>query len=228
MSGPRRLLGALIRVAALLAAQALVLLVVSVILPGGESLSFEAAVLVAAVLAVINAVLWPILTRLALPLTILTFGLGSLVLSAGAVALAFYVVDGRSPPFGADLAIAFALSLVTILVAPLLDVDGDAYHMRVVRRRVRRARGRNRTDVPGVILFEIDGLGEAVLREAVRDGRAPTIARWLAAGSHRILGWECDLSSQTGASQAGILLGSNEDIPAFRWVEKERGRLMTC
>src|SRR5207247_5404851 len=39
--------------------------------------------------------------------------------------------------------------------------------------------------------------------------------------------WETDLSSQTGASQAGILLGSNEDIPAFRWVEKETGRMMT-
>ena len=36
--------------------------------------------------------------------------------------------------------------------------------------------------------------------------------------------WETDLSSQTGASQAGILLGSNDDIPAFRWVEKETGR----
>ena len=34
--------------------------------------------------------------------------------------------------------------------------------------------------------------------------------------------------AQTGASQAGILLGSNEDIPAFRWVEKETGRVMTC
>src|SRR5205823_6883540 len=34
--------------------------------------------------------------------------------------------------------------------------------------------------------------------------------------------------SRTGASQAGILLGSNDDIPACRWVEKESGRLMTC
>jgi len=41
-------------------------------------------------------------------------------------------------------------------------------------------------------------------------------------------GWETDLSSQTGASQAGILLGSNHDIPAFRWVEKETGTMMTC
>ena len=45
---------------------------------------------------------------------------------------------------------------------------------------------------------------------------------------HRLVEWETDLSSQTGASQAGILLGSNEDIPAFRWVEKETGLMMAC
>ena len=112
-----------------------------------------------------------------------------------------------------------------MLVAPLLDVDGDARHLRVVRRRVRRTRRDNHTDVPGVILFEIDGLGEGVLREAIRDGHVPTIARWLLGRrSHRLLGWECDLSSQTGASQAGLLLGSNWDMPAFRWYEKESGR----
>ena len=54
------------------------------------------------------------------------------------------------------------------------------------------------------------------------------MARWLEEGSHVLTGWETDLSSQTGASQAGILLGSNEDIPAFRWVEKETGRVIAC
>jgi hypothetical protein len=62
----------------------------------------------------------------------------------------------------------------------------------------------------------------------MRDGNAPTMARWLTEGTHRFMEWETDLSSQTGASQAGILLGSNEDIPAFRWVEKETGTMMTC
>ena len=46
------------------------------------------------------------------------------------------------------------------------------------------------------------------------------------AGSHRLTEWETDLSSQTGASQAGILLGNNEDIPAFRWADKETGKLI--
>jgi uncharacterized membrane protein YvlD (DUF360 family) len=210
----------------MLVVEALTLIVMTALLPGLESLSLDAALLVAGAMAIINAVLWPVLIRIALPLTILTFGLGSLLLSAGTVALAFYAVDGKTPPFGVDVAIAFGLALVSMLVAPLLDLDGDARHLRIVRRRVRRVRRENQTHVPGVILFEIDGLGEGVLRDAVRDGHVPTIARWLSDGSHRMLGWECDLSSQTGASQAGLLIGSNWDMPAFRWYEKESGRTM--
>jgi uncharacterized membrane protein YvlD (DUF360 family) len=224
LSNVRALLGLCLRTAAMLVVQALVLVAMTALLSGRDTLSFDAAILVAAVMAVINALLWPLVIRVALPLTIVTFGLGSLALSAGMVALAFYAVDGKTPSFWTDVAIAFGLALVSMLVAPLLDVDGDARHLRIVRRRVKRTRRQNHTDVPGVILFEIDGLGEKVLREAIRDGHTPTIARWLSDGSHRMLGWECDLSSQTGASQAGLLLGSNWDMPAFRWYEKESGR----
>ncbi len=62
----------------------------------------------------------------------------------------------------------------------------------------------------------------------MRDGSAPNMARWIAEDGYRMAEWEPDLSSQTGASQAGILLGSNDDIPAFRWVEKESKRMMVC
>jgi uncharacterized membrane protein YvlD (DUF360 family) len=226
MKSGRRLFGLIFRVTLLLVIQGLVILALAAILPGVQTPSFAAAVLVAATMALINAVLWPIVIRIALPLTVFTFGLGSLVFSAGTVALGFYVVDGTSIPIGSDLLIAIAMALVSMLIAPLLDVDGDAQHLRVVRRRVRHGRKDNRSDVPGVILFEIDGLGETILREAVRDGHVPTIARWLSEGTHKVLGWECDLSSQTGASQAGLLLGSNWDMPAFRWYEKESGRTM--
>jgi uncharacterized membrane protein YvlD (DUF360 family) len=222
----RQLLGLVLRLVILLLIEGLVILALAALLPSVKTPSFQAAVLVAAVMALINALLWPIVIRIALPLTVFTFGLGSLVFSAGTVALGFYVVDGTSIPIGGDLLIALAMALVSMLIAPLLDVDGDAQHLRVVRRRVRRRRKDNRTDVPGVILFEIDGLGEAILREAVRDGHVPTIARWLSEGTHKVLGWECDLSSQTGASQAGLLLGSNWDMPAFRWYEKESGRTL--
>jgi hypothetical protein len=98
-----------------------------------------------------------------------------------------------------------------------------------VTRRVARRQGIEApTDVPGIVFLEIDGLAAPVLRRAMRDGSAPNMARWIAGDGYKLTEWEPDLSSQTGASQAGILLGSNEDIPAFRWVEKESGTLVSC
>ena len=124
-------------------------------------------------------------------------------------------------------------ALVISAISTALEVvagtnDDDAYTIRVIQRIARRSGERVETDVPGILYLEIDGLAKPVLQRAMRDGNAPTMARWLADDSHRFLEWETDLSSQTGASQAGILLGSNEDIPAFRWVEKERGIMMAC
>ena len=58
------------------------------------------------------------------------------------------------------------------------------------------------------VFLEIDGLALPVLRRAMRDGSAPNMARWVAEEGYQLSGWETDLSSQTGASQAGILLGS--------------------
>ena len=78
--------------------------------------------------------------------------------------------------------------------------------------------------MPGVYFLEIDGLAHDVIRRALRDGHLPTLARWVRDGTHRLLPWETDWSSQTGACQAGLLHGSNDDMPAFRWWEKEHGR----
>ena len=95
--------------------------------------------------------------------------------------------------------------------------------LRSIRRVVKRqGREIQHSDVPGVFFLEIDGLAEPVLRRAITNGHCPTMARWMQDGSHRIIGWECDLSSQTSASQAGLLLGSNDGIPAFRWYERDR------
>jgi uncharacterized membrane protein YvlD (DUF360 family) len=226
VSTVRRAVGFAARAAVMLVIDGLLLWGLAQTGIGNYAPSFGEAVLTAAVIALLNAVLWPILTRLALPFTLLTLGLGSLVLNALVIELAFDLLHDHTLNFWAALLVAAVLAVASMLVSPLLDFDGDAYHLRVVRRRVRRGRKRNQTDVPGVVLFEFDGLGEQVLREAARDGYAPTIASWLEQGSHRIVGWECDLSSQTGASQAGLLLGSNWDMPAFRWYEKETGRTL--
>ena len=49
-----------------------------------------------------------------------------------------------------------------------------------------------------------------------------------ARASYRLSGWEALLPPTTPASQAGILHGNNDGIPAFRWYEKGPGRIMVA
>jgi hypothetical protein len=78
----------------------------------------------------------------------------------------------------------------------------------------------------GVLVIQLDGVSATTLERALGRGLMPTIARWLDSGTHRLVEWECGVPSQTSSSQAGILYGRNDDIPGFRWYEKDRRRLM--
>jgi hypothetical protein len=82
------------------------------------------------------------------------------------------------------------------------------------------------SDVPGFLFLEIDGMSELLLCRAMDEGHVPTMKRWVDQGSHQVLGWETDFSAQTGAMQTGILLGNYTDIPAYRWWDREKGRIV--
>ena len=197
--------------------------------PESGSTAIWGALLVAAVVAALNAVIPPVLAALRLPATLVLGFLLVLVADAGILLATDALTDGilRVDGFGWALLAALVVAAVSVVLAVLLGTD-DMASIRIAQRIARRQGIIARTDVPGIVFLEIDGLALPVLRRAMRDGNAPTMARWLAEDTHRLAEWETDLSSQTGASQAGILLGSNEDISAFRWVEKETGTMLTC
>jgi uncharacterized membrane protein YvlD (DUF360 family) len=209
----------------LVAATALVAL--AEVLPNVELGREWAAPAAAVLIGLVNALAWPLLVRLALPFTVLTLGLGALALN-GAVVVG---VAALLPGFAvgglvSGMVVALGLTAATTLLSAVFALDDDDERFAAAAvRRARRGRGTGRPhDVPGILFLEIDGLAVEVLRRALRDGDAPTLARWLREGRHRLVGWETDWSSQTGAMQAGLLHGDNDDIPAFRWWEKDRGR----
>jgi uncharacterized membrane protein YvlD (DUF360 family) len=207
------------------------LLVAAWVVPGAAVNDFGGALAAAAAIAVLNAFVPPLLAALRLPLMLLT-GLVLILIADALMLLAADSItdhDLEIDSFWSALGVAFVASAVTVVLDVVLGTnDDDTYTMRVIQRIARRSGERVVTDAPGIVFLEIDGLALPVLQRAMRDGNAPNMARWVAEGSHRFAEWETDLSSQTGASQAGILLGSNDDIPAFRWVEKETAKLMAC
>ena len=206
------------------------LLVATKLVPGASDSTFRAALAVAVALAVLNAVLPPVVAALRLPFTALLGFLLVLALDAVMLLVADHVSKGLSiDSFWSALGVALAAAAVGVVLSVLFGTnDDDVYSLRVVQRIARRSGERVVTDTPGIVFLEIDGLALPVLQGAMRAGHAPTLARWLEDGTHRLAEWEPDLSSQTGASQAGILLGSNDGIVAFRWVEKERQAVIAC
>jgi uncharacterized membrane protein YvlD (DUF360 family) len=210
---------------------AFALLVAASVVPGASIGNFRNALAAAAAIAVLNAVIPPVVAALRIPLMALLGFFVVLALDAALLLLADNITGGdlTIDSFWAAVGVALVAAAVGVVLNIVLGTnDDDTYTFRVIQRIARRANDRIETDRPGIVFLEIDGLALPVLQRAMRAGSAPTMSRWLMDGTHRLAEWETDLSSQTGASQAGILLGSNDDIPAFRWVEKETARLVVC
>jgi hypothetical protein len=104
-----------------------------------------------------------------------------------------------------------------------LSLDEDNLFDRMVIRRMVSKRGKPiSTDVPGFLYLEIDGLSEMLLCRAIDEGLAPTMKRWIDEGTHQVLGWETDFSSQTGAMQTVFYEITPIYPPLAGGIEKEK------
>ena len=157
---------------------ALAILAAGWLLPNLSVEGIGGALLVAVVIAAVNAVVPPLLAAIRLPYTVAVTFLLVLAADAGALMIADAVTEGAIKVGGFFDALVAALLIAA--VTTILDVivganDDDAYSLRVTHRLARRAKDRIETDTPGIVYLEIDGLAFPVLQRAMRDGNAP---RW--------------------------------------------------
>lgn len=90
------------------------------------------------------------------------------------------------------------------------------------KERLSRPKGRR-----GFVGIQIDGLSYPHLKEALERGYLPHVARHLRRG-YVLREWRAGLPSTTPAAQGALFYGDDGGIPAFRWFEKESGRLLSC
>ncbi|MFE4549588.1 MULTISPECIES: alkaline phosphatase family protein [unclassified Streptomyces] len=187
----------------------------------------------AGVFGLLSSLVWPLLVRALLLVPALILGLLVFFLNGSLLLLALRINPSGQSEAAPETAVVVAavMSAVASATGGALAVrDDDAYRRRLYRlaaRRRGRSDGHRGPSSPGVVFVQLDGVGHDVLEEAVGRGLMPTVARWLGT-THRLTPWRTDWSSQTGASQLGILHGSNHDVPAFRWYEKESHEVMVC
>ncbi|WP_370673348.1 phage holin family protein, partial [Streptomyces sp. DvalAA-14] len=205
--------------------------------PGGDSPTRIAltAGAGAGAFGLLSALVWPLLVRALLLVPALLLGALVFFLNGSLLLIALRLVpDGRGQVAPATaVVIAAVMSATSSATSTALAVRDDAAYGRRLARLA--GRGRRHADdpplptTPGTVFLQLDGVGHDVLHDALTSSppAMPTVAHWLG-GTHRLVPWRTDWSSQTGASQLAILHGSNHDVPAFRWYEKETGQVMVC
>ncbi|WP_434599129.1 phage holin family protein [Streptomyces sp. A5-4] len=240
----RRAGGTLLRVIAVWAVSTLTMLALAGILPDfqlraddDDSITRIAltAVWGAGAFGLLGALVWPVAVRALLLVPALVLGVLVFFLNGSLLLIALRLIpDGRgeSDPQTAVVVAAVMSAVASATSGALAVRDDDAYRRRISRlaqrRRRRQGADDGRTGLPGTVFLQLDGVGHDVLLRAAAAGLMPTVAQWLDGSepSHRLIPWRTDWSSQTGASQLGILHGSNHDVPAFRWYEKETGEIL--
>ncbi|ORT54849.1 phage holin family protein [Streptomyces sp. CB03238] len=232
--------GALLRIVVVWAVSTLTILALAGLLPDfqlqsddGDSITRTAVTAAwgAGAFGLLSALVWPLVVRALLLVPALVLGLLAFFLNGSLLLVALWLIpDGRgeADPENA-VVVAAVMSAVASATSTALAVrDDNAYRRRLYRlagRRHSRPPAPGPGSPPGTVFLQLDGVGPRVLRDAVADGVMPTVAAWLGS-THRLTPWRTDWSSQTGASQLAILHGTNHDVPAFRWYEKDAGRLM--
>lgn len=214
---------------------AVVLVLADLVLPGFrltriDSATFlgniPSALILAVVFGALNAVLWPLFLRAMMWVGPALLFIGVFFASWLLMLLSITLVPVARFDGPLDTTIlALVLSATTSVASGAMAARRDSTYRTMVVRRHRNARGKAAAqfDSPGLVCIQLDGLGHDVLVRAMASGVAPTLAGLVRSGSHTIVPWHTDWSSQTGASQLGILHGSNHNVPAFRWLDKTTG-----
>lgn len=201
--------------------------ITALIVPGISVGSLLAATLAVLWITLFNALIRPVVLAVIAPWSLILMGVAVLVLQFGV----FLVVARWSPGVRLDNVLAaivasFVFALVNTTLTAILGIDRGGSYFGYLAQALRAKRAGPARTEPGVVILQIDGLAYPILAARVRAGSVNTMAGWVRSHSHKLSRWDALLPTMTSAAQLGILHGTNDGIPAFRWFERDRQKLM--
>jgi hypothetical protein len=179
-----------------------------------------------AVAGLLGLVFRPVLVRAATRIGWIAVVLAGLVGQAVLVYGAIWIVPGISATFWSAFWTSWIVAGIATAAAWLGTAGtDDAFTASLLRRRVERTPVAD-PEVDGVVFVQLDGVAFPVLRWAIQAGRVQIMRRWVTSGNYVLREWTAQLPCTTPASQLGILHGTVAGVPAFRWYDRELGRVL--
>jgi uncharacterized membrane protein YvlD (DUF360 family) len=205
----------------------LALLLTAVLLPGFTYTSLWPLVAAAAVTGVVGAIVRPVLVHISALIGWIAVGLATIFGQAVVMQLALNVVPGASfESFWTAVAAAWvAAAFGTLLVWILSAGTDESFVASLLRIRPGKI---SDPSIDGVLFLQLDGVSYPVMQWALTSGTMPTLRRWVDAGSHTVHEWIVQMPCTTPASQQAILQGTAAGVPAFRWYDRELGRVLVA
>ncbi|MBV9579204.1 MAG: phage holin family protein [Chloroflexi bacterium] len=199
----------------------------ALIVPGLHVDTFAAAVGAVILMTIFNAVVRSVLLALVTPFSLILTGVLVIVLQIFAfLVVAQWVPGVRVDGIGSALVGSLIYAMIDTILTSVLGADrGGTYYTHLIRALLVEI-GSPPSIRPGLVIIQIDGLAYPILAGRIRAGSVNTMADWVRDRTHKLSRWEALLPSMTSGSQAGILHGNNDGIPAFRWYERDRRHLM--
>ena len=202
-------------------------LLTAALLPGIHVDRLLDGVIVVIAMALLNAILRPAVLAIVVPRSLILTAVAVILIQILVFLFAANVEPGvHINGFLTALVGSFVYAIINTIITAVLGVDsGDSFYGLLIQSLLLK-RAAPKSDQPGLVIVQIDGLAHPILAGRMRAGSVNTMAGWVRSGTHRLERWEAILPSMTSASQAGILHGNNDGIPAFRWYERDRQHLM--
>ena len=203
----------------------LALLLTAALLPGFTHDSWTPLLLAAAVTGVVGAIVRPVLVGLSSLIGWVAVALATVFGQALVMYLALYFVPGASfDSFWTAVAAAWiAAAFGTILAWVLSAGTDESFAASLLRIRASEVPD---PDIDGVLFIQLDGVAFPVMQWALQSGTMPTLRRWVDTDSHVLHEWTVQMPCTTPASQQALLQGTAAGVPAFRWYDRELGRVL--
>ena len=203
------------------------LLLTAALLPGFTYTSWWPLAAAAAVAGLVGMIVRPVLVEVAAAIGWVAVAAATLFGQAIVMQLAMDVVPGASfDSFWTAVAAAWLTAAFATLLVWLASAGTDESFAASLLRIKPGQISDPETD--GVVFVQLDGVSFPIMQWVLQSGTMPTLRRWMDEGSHAVHEWTVQLPCTTPASQQAILQGTADGVPAFRWYDRELGRVLVA